>query len=357
MQDLIAKAATLLEALPYIQRFRGATFVVKYGGSFMDSPDPTVRSGVARDLLFLEARHRNDPRKATEKAKRERVAVLSIVQAGHTGRLAAFTERAARRNVAMFMAIGTVGGPITAPYGGAAAVLGTNPISFSIPNPAGPPVTFDIATSAIAAGKIKVAKAKHEPLPPGAILDRNGRPSTDPQAFFDGGMLLPFGGHKGYGLAMIAELLSGPMAGADAFPGVTRRSGIFMFAVDVTVFRPLADYEKALEQAELAYRSLVPLLNRYWLHNLASMHNAKRLFNMDISGGIGEVVVHPQAPLGVAAIEEAPAEPRRAAEIDLQDRVAAVFQEARHGARRTPLPRPEQTPPVTKMYLLTGFRL
>ncbi len=55
MQDLIAKAETLLEALPYIQRFRGQTFVVKYGGSFMDSPDPQVRECVARDIVFLEA--------------------------------------------------------------------------------------------------------------------------------------------------------------------------------------------------------------------------------------------------------------------------------------------------------------
>src|SRR6267378_2267400 len=55
MQDLITKASTLLEALPYIQRFRGQTFVIKYGGSFMDSPDPAVRAGVARDLVFLEA--------------------------------------------------------------------------------------------------------------------------------------------------------------------------------------------------------------------------------------------------------------------------------------------------------------
>ncbi|MCX7722610.1 MAG: acetylglutamate kinase [Verrucomicrobiae bacterium] len=55
MQDLIAKAATLLEALPYIQRFRSQTFVIKYGGSFMDSPDPEVRTGVARDIVFLEA--------------------------------------------------------------------------------------------------------------------------------------------------------------------------------------------------------------------------------------------------------------------------------------------------------------
>src|SRR3954467_4882432 len=55
VQDLIAKAGTLLEALPYIQRFAGERFVIKYGGSFMDSQDPAVRSGVARDVVFLEA--------------------------------------------------------------------------------------------------------------------------------------------------------------------------------------------------------------------------------------------------------------------------------------------------------------
>jgi len=55
MQDLISKSATLLEALPYIQKFSGATFVIKYGGSFMDSPDPNIRHGAARDIVFLEA--------------------------------------------------------------------------------------------------------------------------------------------------------------------------------------------------------------------------------------------------------------------------------------------------------------
>src|ERR1044072_539567 len=55
MQELISKIETLLEALPYIQRFSGATFVIKYGGSFMDSPDPAIRTGVARNIVFLEA--------------------------------------------------------------------------------------------------------------------------------------------------------------------------------------------------------------------------------------------------------------------------------------------------------------
>jgi LDH2 family malate/lactate/ureidoglycolate dehydrogenase len=195
---------------------------------------------------------------AVEKAKRERVAVLSVVQAGHTGRLAAFTDRAARQGVVMFMAIGTVSKPTTAPYGGSTPILGTNPISFSIPNPVGSPITLDFATSAIAAGKIKAAKAKHEPLPPGAILDSRGLPSTDPQAFFEGGFLLPFGGHKGYALAVIAELLSGPLAGADAYPGVISRSGIFIFAVDAAVFRPPADYEKALAETLSRIKAVPP---------------------------------------------------------------------------------------------------
>ena len=157
---------------------------------------------------------------AIEKAKRERVAVLSVVQAGHTGRLAAFTERAARQNVAMFMAIGTVGGSDDRALWRRGPGAGYKPslLLDSQPRPA-LPSRSTIATSAIAAGKIKVAKAKHERLPPDAILDRHGRPSTDPQAFFDGGFLLPFGGHKGYALAVIAELLSGPLAGADAYPG------------------------------------------------------------------------------------------------------------------------------------------
>jgi LDH2 family malate/lactate/ureidoglycolate dehydrogenase len=107
-------------------------------------------------------------------------------------------------------------------------------------------VTLDIATSAIAAGKVKAARAKHEAVPPNAILDREGRPTTDPEAFFDGGFLLPFGGHKGYALAIIAELMGGPLTGADAYPGVTSRSGIFIFAVDAAVFRPLADYGEAM---------------------------------------------------------------------------------------------------------------
>ena len=186
---------------------------------------------------------------AIEKALRERVAVVSVVRANHTGRLAAFTQRAAARGVAMFMAIGTVSHDDlrTAPYGGAGPAFGTNPISFALPGADGPPIILDFATSSIAAGKIKAAKARHDPLPPGAVVAADGRPTTDPDDFFQGGFLLPFGGHKGYALAVIAELLSGPLAAADAYPRPVPRSGIFIFALDAATFRPLEAYHRALE--------------------------------------------------------------------------------------------------------------
>ncbi|MBI2755323.1 MAG: Ldh family oxidoreductase [Chloroflexi bacterium] len=195
---------------------------------------------------------------AIEKALRQHVSVVSVVEAGHTGRLAAFTERAARRNVAMFMFIGTVERPLTAPFGGAGPVLGTNPVSFSVPNPAGDPVTLDYATSAIAAGKVRVAKARGEQLPEGVMLTRDGQPTTDPEEWYRGGVLLPFGGHKGYALAVIAELLSGPLAAADAYPGVVGRSGIFLFAVDAATFRPLAAYGEAVSRTVGRIKAVPP---------------------------------------------------------------------------------------------------
>ncbi|MEI7531313.1 MAG: Ldh family oxidoreductase [Betaproteobacteria bacterium] len=195
---------------------------------------------------------------AIEKALDMGVCAVSVVQAAHTGRLAVFTERAAAKGVVMFMTIGTVDRPMTAPYGGAAPLLGTNPIAITLPNLEGPHVTLDFATSAIAAGKIKVAKAKHEALPPNCLVDKHGNPSTDPNDFFDGGFMLPFGGHKGYALAVMAELMSGPLVGSESFPGITQRSGIFIFAMKASLFQPMDNYNQALQKSLKKIKSIPP---------------------------------------------------------------------------------------------------
>jgi LDH2 family malate/lactate/ureidoglycolate dehydrogenase len=195
---------------------------------------------------------------AIQKALEMGVCAVSIVQAAHTGRLAVFTERAAEKGVVMFMTIGTVDRPMTAPYGGAAPLLGTNPIAITLPNQHGPHVTLDFATSAIAAGKIKVAKAKHEALPPNCLLDKNGDPTTDPNDFFDGGFMMPFGGHKGYALAVIAELMSGPLVGSEYYPAVTQRSGVFIFALKASLFQPMEKYDEALQKSLQKIKSIPP---------------------------------------------------------------------------------------------------
>ncbi len=99
-----------------------------------------------------------------------------------------------------------------APSGGNAALLGTNPFAFGWPRPGRPPYVFDFATSVAARGEIELHRIAGTPLPEGWAVDRDGQPTTDPQAALDGAML-PFGGHKGSAISTMIELLGGAMIG------------------------------------------------------------------------------------------------------------------------------------------------
>ena len=98
-------------------------------------------------------------------------------------------------------------GSCTLPYGGAEGALGTNPIAAGIPTADGPPFVLDYATSRIAISKALLARSRGLPLPDRCIVDRDGNRSADPEAYFDGGNLLGFGGHKGYALSLLVGLL------------------------------------------------------------------------------------------------------------------------------------------------------
>jgi LDH2 family malate/lactate/ureidoglycolate dehydrogenase len=159
-------------------------------------------------------------------------------------------------------------GPGSAPYGGAAVAYGTNPLSVGFPTGEQPNVLVDFATTGVAAGKIRVAQAKHEPLPPGLVADRDGNPSTNPDDYFSGGMLLPMGGlqtgHKGYGLAVAVELLGQAFTGSDAFAResggspVYGRSGSLIIALDEGLFRPAGDVEAAADSFVERLRAVRP---------------------------------------------------------------------------------------------------
>ena len=196
---------------------------------------------------------------AIEKASAFGVAAVGLIDANHTGRLAAFTERGAQRNVVMFMTSGSGAQFITTPYGGRQPALGTNPIAFTVPNGDAAAITLDYATSAIAAGKIKVARARGEQLPPGAIVTKDGSPTTEPEEFFNGGFLLPFGAHKGYALAVIAELLSGALVGGGQDGDATRRrTGVFIWAVHAGAFHSEARYREAVASTVTRLGSVPP---------------------------------------------------------------------------------------------------
>lgn len=202
---------------------------------------------------------------AIDRARRNGLAAVGLVRAHHIGRLGEYTTRAARQGVVALLFAGGFGGEVgAAPYGGAGIAFGTNPLSLGFPAGERPPVMVDFATTAVAAGKVRVARAKGEALPPGCISDREGRPSTDPNDFFSGGYLLPFGAHKGYGLAVAIELLGQTLTGADACGDPVRggpiygRSGATIIALDAGLFRPAEEFARAAEAVAARIKAVPP---------------------------------------------------------------------------------------------------
>lgn len=129
----------------------------------------------------------------------------------HFGPVAPYSLIAAEAGFASV--IGSNATTTIAPTGGREARLGNSPVGFCVPNPGGRPVMLDMALSVVARAKIRNAAKKGEAIPPTWATDREGKPTTDPKAALDG-FLLPIGGHKGYGLALIVDLFAGLLSGA-----------------------------------------------------------------------------------------------------------------------------------------------
>jgi uncharacterized oxidoreductase len=143
------------------------------------------------------------------------LSVTALINAGHTGRLGAFCEESAEAGV-MTIVIGGGGRrewPQVAPHGGRAGLLPTNPYAIGVPGGDRGPVILDFATSAIAGGWIYAARHGEGTLPPGAVIDRDGNPTRDPEDYFNGGAILPAAGPKGYALALVAEVIGEAMLG------------------------------------------------------------------------------------------------------------------------------------------------
>ncbi len=200
---------------------------------------------------------------AVTRAREYGIAAVGVVRCNHLGRVGEYVEQAAAAGCAAMV---WLGGLKTAavPHGGSRQALGTNPLTVGFPVEGEHPAVLDFATTAVAAGKIMAARAAKKPLPPGCIVDGQGRPTTDPEAFFDGGALLPFGGHKGYSLAVLIELLGQALTGAEQYGGdaggspIERRSGALFCVVDTAAFRPAGEAAAAARRIVDRLRSNPP---------------------------------------------------------------------------------------------------
>ena len=184
---------------------------------------------------------------AVARARAHGVAAVGVVRCTHLGRLGDYMERACADGAVALAWAGGLGLTHAAvPYGGMRGAYGANPIAAGFPTAAGP-IVMDFATTAVAGGKVLVARDAGASVPPGSIVDSEGRPTTNPADFIAGGALLPFGGHKGYGLAVLAELLAQALTGSDRYGdehhgGVTfRNAGALFLALEPSIFRPVDD--------------------------------------------------------------------------------------------------------------------
>jgi len=148
----------------------------------------------------------------TIKAAKAGIAMVGLRNCGHLGRVGDWAELAAAAGQVSLHFLNTSGAQRVAPFGGSDRRLSTNPITVGVPIAGAEPVILDVTTSMVAEGKLFVASNKGEQVPSGWIIDKNGRPTTDPKEFYDGGALLTVGAHKGSGLSIIVDLLAGAIA-------------------------------------------------------------------------------------------------------------------------------------------------
>ena len=154
---------------------------------------------------------------AIERTQKYGVCVMTIRRSFHLGRIGAWGERCAAAGLLSMHHVNVVGHPgLVAPHRGSDARFATNPYCCTLPaTDTTPSIVLDMATSVIAQGKVRVARNKGESLPDGVLLDGKGQPTNDPQAMFDSppGAIQTIGTYKGYGLALINELLAGVFSG------------------------------------------------------------------------------------------------------------------------------------------------
>ena len=195
-----------------------------------------------------------------EKAKSQGIAALGITRTYHFAAL--WPETAALADLGLVAFAFTSAKPMVAPAGGIRPMFGTNPMSFAWPRKGAPPVVFDQASAAMARGEIMIAAREGHTVPEGVGITKDGKPTTDPKEILDGAQLA-FGGYKGALLALMVELMAGPMIGeifsveqaaADNGDGGPTIGGEFLIAIDPV---RLSGSDGVLDHAEKLFAAVL----------------------------------------------------------------------------------------------------
>ena len=180
---------------------------------------------------------------AIRKAKSHQFAIVGARNTTHTGMLGYYVSMAAKEGL-VAIAFSNCS-PMVAPWGGAEKVFGTNPIAIAFP--ARPPVLIDMSTSATTMGEILEAKRAGDSIKEGTAVDRKGNPTQSPDEAREGA-ILPFGEHKGYGLGLAVQLLSGVFVGAAPIPEPGTDYGLLYLAMAKDLFASENDYTKGVAE-------------------------------------------------------------------------------------------------------------
>jgi L-lactate dehydrogenase len=192
---------------------------------------------------------------AITRVKERGQCIVTLRHSHHLGRMGHYGEMVAEQGFVLLAFTNVTNrSPTVAPFGGAEARLTTNPVCFAGPLPGGrPPFVVDMATSAIAVNKARVLAENGLPAPPGSLVDANGQPTTDAGALFADppGALLPFGGHKGYALALATELLAGVLSGGGTIQPGNPRHGVATNNLFAIVLDPQIDFNQTWRSNEV----------------------------------------------------------------------------------------------------------
>lgn len=203
-----------------------------------------------------------------DKVRKGQAGIVGVRNSNHFGAAGYYAMMAAKENLIGFAASNA--SACMAPFGGTTRTFGNNPFSIAIPTNQGFPIVLDMATSNVAFAKVFRARQTGQRIPLDWALDERGRPTDDPEVAYKTALLQGVGGHKGYGLSVIIDVLSGVLTGAffaKDIPPQGTGSGHFFAAFEPGMFMPLEEFKKRVDQmiAQVGDSSLAEGVDRVYL--------------------------------------------------------------------------------------------